>query len=252
MEFKIEIAHRTIKVSSVYEETSCFCSDYSYQNGNFRKKNVNETIILTCKDLESERQRVIKADQIEGLPPREYSDAYLETLALQRKVTECLFDYDTLLFHGSVIAVDGKAYLFTAKSGTGKSTHTRLWRELLGDRAVMVNDDKPFLRITPEGVIACGSPWMGKHRLGNNIQVPLRAICILERGPQNRIQRIHPGDAVHMLLQQSARPMDKGQLHKYLELVDELSKKVAFYRLQCNMDPEAAKIAYEAMSQEEK
>jgi hypothetical protein len=206
-------------------------------------------LVLDQKDMDFERFKAAREDEIEGIPPRIYSDAYLETLALLRKVTEALLDFDTILFHGSVIAVDGVAYLFTAKSGTGKSTHTRLWREMLGEKAVMVNDDKPFLQITGENVVACGSPWMGKHRLGSNIQVPLKAICILERGETNEIWRIQPKEAVQMLLQQSSRPMDPRKMPKYLDLMDALSQKVAFYRLRCNMDPEAARIAYEAMSQ---
>ena len=99
-----------------------------------------------------------------------------------------MISYDTILFHGSVIAVDGIGYLFTAKSGTGKSTHTRLWREYFGDRAAMVNDDKPLLKITDSSVIAYGTPYNGKHRLGTNISVPLKAICILTRAADNHIE----------------------------------------------------------------
>lgn len=74
----------------------------------------------------------------------EYSLSYLETLAVYRKIVTRLVFSDILLIHGSAIAVDGKAYLFTAPSGTGKSTHTRMCREYFKDRAVMVNDDKPL------------------------------------------------------------------------------------------------------------
>ena len=242
-QFSVRLAGHTFSVSTNYPITRAFCDNYICTG------EPEVSITLTQSDIDYERAKAAREDMLEGHAGREYSDAYLETLALLRKVTEALFDHDTLLFHGSVVAVDGTAYLFTAKSGTGKSTHTRLWREMLGSRAVMVNDDKPFLRVTPEGVLACGSPWMGKHRLGANIQVPLKAICILERGEENHIERIPARDAVHMLLQQSARPMDPQRIPKYLDLVDALSKKVEFYRLSCNMDPEAARIAFEAMSQ---
>jgi hypothetical protein len=151
-------------------------------------------------------------------------------------------------YNGSVVAVDGQAYLFTAKSGTGKSTHTRFWRETFGDRAVMVNDDKPFLRITEDGVLAYGSPWNGKHKLGNNICVPLKAICILERGEENQIQAISGQEASMMLFQQSNRPMDPRKMPIYMDLIDQLSKKTEFYRMQCNLDPNAAQVAFDAMS----
>ena len=111
----------------------------------------------------------------------------METLAVYRKIADQMLSYDTLLFHGSVVAVDETGYLFTAKSGTGKSPHARLWREYLGERAVMVNDDKPLLQITKNGVIAYGTPWDGKHHLSSNIAVPLKAICILTRASENHI-----------------------------------------------------------------
>lgn len=205
-------------------------------------------IYLTPEDIAFERMKAAREDALECLPIRQLSDELLEITALQRKVTEALFAYDTLLFHGSVVAVNGEAYLFTAKSGTGKSTHTRLWREVFGDRAVMVNDDKPFLRITPQGVIACGSPWMGKHGLGANIQVPLKAICILERGEENHIAPISAPQALPMLFQQSQRPMQPTNLPKYMELIDALAAKVPIYRMRCNMDPQAALVAHRAMS----
>jgi hypothetical protein len=138
--------------------------------------------------------------------------------------------------------------LFTAKSGTGKSTHTRLWREVFGPRAVMVNDDKPFLLVTQQGISACGSPWNGKHRLGANMEVPLKGICILERGAENHITTMDPQDALYMLLQQSNRPGGAKRLGKYLELVDRIAASVPIYRLRCNMEPEAAMVSYRAMA----
>ena len=240
--FTARLGGRCFAVTHQHPGTRTFCEKYICGDA------AELSVTLVSGDLDFERAKAIREDALEGLPVREYSDEYLEPLALLRKVAEELFAFDTILFHGSVIAVEGVAYLFTAKSGTGKSTHTRLWRQLLGEKARMVNDDKPFLKITQEGVLACGSPWMGKHRLGSNIQVPLKAICILERGESNEIHRIQPKEAVHMLLQQSSRPLDPGKLPKYLDLMDLLSQKVEFYRLRCNMDPEAAKTAFEAMS----
>lgn len=243
-QFVIQIDNKAIGINACLDTTRSFFRDYLTDD-------VPDFSVATeSKDFEFERAKSIREDTLEGIPPRGYADAYLETIALQRKIAEKLFEFDTLLFHGSVVAVDGQAYLFTAKSGTGKSTHTRLWRENFGDRAVMVNDDKPFLRITDDGVIACGTPWNGKHHLGENISLPLKAICILERGEENRIQRIEGKDTVFMLLQQSNRPMNRALMPKYMELLDELSKKVAFYRMQCNMDPEAAILSYETMSGE--
>lgn len=243
-DFTIQIADRHVRISSLHENTYKFFTEYLHDAAS------DFSVEIFPEDLTFEREKSRREDELEGLPIREYSDSYLETIAIQRKIAEQLFRYDTLLFHGSVIAVDGAAYLFTAKSGTGKSTHTRLWREMLGSRAVMVNDDKPFLQITGSGVTAFGSPWNGKHGLGQNIAVPLKAICILERGEENRICEIPAQEAVFMLLQQSNRPMDKRMTAHYMDLLDQLSRSVSFYRLRCNMELDAARISFFTMAHE--
>ena len=241
-EFSIKAAGRVAAVRAIYPSTRDYCRDYLCDAA------PDFSIEITSADIAFEREKSEREDRAEGIPVRKFTDAYLETVAVQRKISECLFAYDTLLFHGSVVAVDGAAYLFTAKSGTGKSTHTRLWREVFGDRAVMVNDDKPFLRLTENAPLACGSPWNGKHGLGTNLCVPLKAVCILERGDENRIQKITAKQALPMLVQQSNRPMDRKWMPKYLELLDRLAGGVEFYRLACNMDPRAALVSYRAMS----
>ena len=242
IQFRIRVAGCVAGATVLHESTRDYCAAYLTEDA------ADFSVAVTPEDMAFEREKSAREDALEGLPVRRLSDAMLETTALQRKIAERLFDYDTLLFHGSVVAVDGVGYLFTAKSGTGKSTHTRLWRQVFGDRAVMVNDDKPFLRITESGVEACGTPWKGKHGLGTNIRVPLRAICILERGQENRIRPIPAGEALFMLLQQSNRPLDPRKMPQYMELLDQLSAGVKFYRLECNMDPEAALVAFEGMN----
>ena len=184
---------------------------------------------------------------VEGISTRHFSDSYLEGLAVYRKIAEQMIDFDTVLFHGSVVAVDGIGYLFTAKSGTGKSTHTRLWREYFGERAVMVNDDKPLLHIADSGVVAYGTPYNGKHRLGTNTSVPLKAICILTRSAENHIEPITREQAYTMLLQQVYRPADMLKMAKTLELVDRLAESAKLYRLGCNKDISAAQVAFEGM-----
>lgn len=242
--FMIKVAGRVAAVTAMYETSKQYCEDYLCE------EKPDFSVEITATDLALERAKSIKTSLAEGRDDTAISDSQLELTAIQRKIAEQLFAYNTIVFHGSAVAVDGAAYLFTAKSGTGKSTHTRLWRKLLGERAVMVNDDKPFLHMTDEGVMACGSPWNGKHHLGSNICVPLKAICILERGEENQICRIKAEDALTMLMQQSNRPMQAKWMPKYLELMDKLAGNVAFYRLHCNMDLDAAQVAYEGMSKE--
>ena len=234
----IKIAGVRIAVNAISEQIRPFLGEYLCE------ELPDVTVSIDPKDIACMRRTADREDALEGKKPQNYSDAYLETLAVYRKICDKMVDYDTILMHGSVVAVDGEAYLFTARSGMGKSTHTRFWREVFGERAVMVNDDKPLLKLTEDGVLACGTPWDGKHRLSTNICVPLKAICILERGEENEIHPISAQEALPMVFQQTHRPKN---MAKYLEIIDKLTQRVAFYRLRCNPTPEAATVAYEAM-----
>ena len=224
-------ANVNVSVTAIHSTVQSFCSGYETDGP------VDFTIDTNQKDIDFERSRADHPG---------YSDAYLETLAVYRKIAEKMPEYDTFLFHGSAVAVDEEAYIFTAKSGTGKSTHARLWREMLGDRAVMVNDDKPLIRVHPDGTAAVyGTPWDGKHHQSSNIAVPVRAICILERAKENGIREITKTEALPMLLQQAYRPVDPAALEKTLTLIDRLNVKL--FRLSCNMERSAAELAYNTM-----
>lgn len=240
-----QIAGCTIEITSLYKDVHILCKDYRHSGS------TDFSVVTTPSDIEFERNKSVREDEIEGIPYRDFSDGYLETLAVYRKIADRMLDYDTLLFHGSAVAVDGAGYLFTAKSGTGKSTHARLWRKCLGDRAVMVNDDKPLLKVTDSGVKVCGTPWDGKHRLSSNITVPLKTVCILYRAQKNRIERISRKEAWLMLLQQAYRPQNAGKLERVMKLIDSISENALLYRLECNMENEAAVIAYREMEREE-
>ena len=240
-DFMMEIAGSVFDVSPLFESTRDYCRDYwSESEPDFR-------IAVTRDDLQMEQKLLdLEADE-EGLKRRKFSDMFLERSVIQRRVAEALTGKDTLMLHGSTVAVDGQAYLFTAPCGTGKSTHTRLWREVFGDRAVMVNDDKPFLRITSDGVLACGSPWTGKHGLGSNVSFPMKGICILSRGSENRIRLLAPEDAADFLRCQCFVPEDSEQPGRALELLERLIRMVPLWQMECTKEPEAATTSYQAM-----
>lgn len=241
---KILLCNTLFQINPLYSYIKQYCKDYLYE-GN---RTIDFTISTTTDDIAYEREKSRQEDIKEGIAIREFRDAYLETIAVYRKICKFLIEKDILLFHGSVISVDGIGYLFTAKSGTGKSTHTKYWREYFKDRAVMINDDKPLLKIKENKVYAYGTPWDGKHRLSTNTCVPLKAICILQRGDTNTISKIDKKDVYTMLLQQVNRPIgDVSAMNKTLELIDALSNCVEFYSLHCTMDITAAKVAYEGM-----
>ncbi len=240
--FTIRLAGVDIGIQPLHDYIKEYCKDYLTDAA------PAFTVAATQADLEEERSRSEAEDKLEGIPIRKFPDAYLETLAVYRKIAARLLQRDILLYHGSCIAVDGVAYLFTAKSGTGKSTHVDLWRQAFGGRAVTVNDDKPLLAVTDAGVIAYGTPWDGKHRRSTNTGCPLKAICILERSAQNSIRRISRQEGYATLLQQVYRPREPLALAQTLQVLDRLLSQVELYRLGCNMDPEAAHISYQGMN----
>ena len=235
VQFTTKLAGKAIGVTCLYPSTREFCVGY------LTDSQPDFEVSVTRKDIDFERE---KSDKIYEY---EFRDAYLETLAVYRKIAEKMPCFDTFLFHGSAIAVDGEAYLFTAPSGTGKSTHASLWRKLYGDRAVMINDDKPLISISDTGAVIHGTPWNGKHRLGNNITAPLKAICLLTRAEENSIREISSAEAYPTLIQQSYRPADPMALAMTMTLIDRLAVSARLYRLGCNMEPEAAEVAYNGM-----
>lgn len=244
MIYTYRIADLNIGISSLHDTVHRLCAGYRVPSGA-----ADFTVRTEQADIDFEREKSAREDELEGVPVRQFPDGYLETLAVYRKIAERMPEYDTVLFHGSCVAVDGAGYLFTARSGTGKSTHTRLWRELLGECAVMVNDDKPLIRMTGGGAVVYGTPWDGKHRLSANITVPLRAVCLLERAPENSIRSISPAEAYPLLLQQVYRPAGGDAMNRTLTLIDRMAAAVHLWRLSCNTRIDAAQLAYNTMKE---
>lgn len=239
-EFCIKIAGRTAKVQSLFDSTKDYCKNYLTEG------TPDFSVTVSREDLALEQRLLDEEADAEGLRHRVFTDPFLERTAIQRKVAENLLSYGILLIHGSAIAVDGKGYLFTAKTGTGKSTHTRLWRQVFGDRATMVNDDKPFLKFIDEEIFLCGAPWSGKHGLDANITVPLQGICILERGTENTIAPAGPDAAENFLCHQCQAPLDADKRSLFEQLISRLFA-VPLWRMQCTISEEAPVIAYHAM-----
>ena len=230
------ISDKNILISSIHESVHSLCKDYLIASSD--QITVDFEVKTSQDDIDYER-----AKNTDG----EYSDGYLETLAVYRKISEKMIEFDTFLFHGSCIAIDGQGILFTAKSGVGKSTHAKNWCELFGDRVLMVNDDKPLIHVDDNQVTIYGTPYNGKHKRGSNISVPLKAICIIERDKQNSIKRISFKEAFPILLQQTYRPDNKELYASAINLIEKMSKQLNYYNLHCNMDIESAGVAYEGI-----
>lgn len=158
-----------------------------------------------------------------------------------------LLAYDGLVLHASAISYKGKAYLFSAPSGTGKSTHTAIWEKVFGKEAEIINDDKPALRLRNGKIYVCGTPWSGKTDKNKNISVPLGGICFISRSPYNHIEKADKKIALASLLGQTLRYPSSEYMTLLLDFLNENLTAIPVYKMGCNMEDEAAIIAYEFM-----
>ncbi len=147
-----------------------------------------------------------------------------------------------ILFHSSAIDVGVKGVLFPALSGTGKSTHARLWVIVFADEVSYVNDDKPFARLEGEKFFVYGSPWNGKHRLSNNKKVEIKAICFLKRGEVDRVEPITPNEAIKLFFLQTIVPEEVNLKLKLFAILDKMMRNVKLYTIYCTDSDESAKI----------
>lgn len=177
------------------------------------------------------------------------SDSDVEYIATGANFYKQLLNFDGFMLHSSAVVMDGMAYLFTADSGGGKSTHTSLWRQVFGDEHVrMLNDDKPALCYEDGKWFSYGTPWCGKTGQNANLRVPIAGIAVIEKHTHNCIERFTGLEAVVTLLRQANKPNDAVSRGKMMQLVDMLLKDIPVWKMKCNMDPEAAIVSYEAMS----
>ncbi|MBR4910505.1 MAG: hypothetical protein IKZ47_04200 [Clostridia bacterium] len=241
MEFTIKIADVNIGITSVFDGVSKLCKDY------LTDECPDFCIRTDLEDIAFEREKAKREAAFEHRPYFDFSDAYLETLAAYRKIAVGILPFDAFLMHGAVVGRGGEAYLFTAPSGVGKTTHTRFWLQNFKD-AFIVNGDKPILRFKDGAVYACGTPWAGKEGENKNVMLPLKSVCILSRGKTNEIERVDFGRIYPLLIGQAYRPATEKELSKTMSLIKKLGESTAFYLLKCNLDPNAAKVAFEGMN----
>ena len=151
-----------------------------------------------------------------------------------------IIKYNAMLIHSSAIEYKGKAYLFSADSGVGKSTHTSLWRKAFGNDVKMINDDKPVVRIFDGKAVAYGTPFDGGSGIANNISAPLGAVVFIERGESNSIRKAETPEIIKRLYFSTAHFVSRATADKMLTNFEKLISCTDFYILTCNMDISAA------------
>ena len=231
----ISLAGLVMEVKLRWKYTYDMCKNYLYDGD----EKPLFTVFATNEELETENNKT---------PGFSYD--VLESTCVYRNICKELLKYDAILIHSAAISVDNEAYLFTANSGTGKTTHMNLWLDMFGDRAFIINGDKPIVRKTDEGIFVFGTPWCGKEGFNENIRVKLKSICILERAEKNKIRKTDKKDALTFLISQTSRPSEVENIDLMFKNLENIIENIPVYRLGCNMEKEACEVAYEEMSKQ--
>ena len=176
------------------------------------------------------------------------SPGYCEGLCIYREICTHAAERGAVLLHAATVMANGKAYAFCAPSGTGKSTHIRLWRRVYGDRVSVINGDKPLLRQTDGCLYAYGTPWCGKEGWHENTKAPLAAVCFIERATENRIRRLSAAEATERLFGQLLKPGGAAGVSGTLDMADLILRTVPIYLLSCNISEEAAVLSYQTLT----
>ncbi|QUC68198.1 hypothetical protein [Aristaeella hokkaidonensis] len=234
--FKIKIAGRIIDVETLHTRPQAICRGYTTDGvADFKIVSTQSEIDKDKKVCETANHG--KCDAWDGLA---------EEYTLLRLLADRFIDEGVLLYHGAAIALSGKGYIFSASSGTGKTTHINLWRKNKPE-TVVVNGDKPFI-LTGEVPYICGSPWAGKEGYNTNTIVPLNAVVFLERAERNSIREISFIEAFPYLYQQAYRPEPIEKVRKTLQMIQSLQGKVSFYEFKIdNFQDDCFQVAYDAL-----
>ena len=228
---KIKIAGIPIGINNRYGYIESICRDYL----------TDESPVFTVEATDAQIRKEC------ALIGGSFTEDYLESTVVFRSIAERLPHFDAFVFHGAVLAKDGKAYAFTAKSGVGKTTHTRLWLSEFGDSVHYLNGDKPVIRIVNGVPYAFGTPWRGKEGYGTNESAPLSAIALLERAERNSADVIDPKEGTVRLVKQIYIPKDPICAALAMRVADRIISSARFVELKCNTDSEAAWVAARAM-----
>ena len=178
-----------------------------------------------------------------------FRPGYIESIEAYRRLCTAILPFGAFFVHAAVVEVDGRAYAFSATSGTGKSTHISLWREYFGERVHIINGDKPILRRSDDGIFtAYGTPWCGKEGWHENRSAPLGGICFLERSKENYIRPLSSGEAVDRIFSQLLRPKTRKEADITLDLTDKLLREVPIWVLGCDISREAAELSFRTLT----
>lgn len=226
--FTVRLAELNIAIDNKYEYVKTLCGDYIVEG------EADFCVAVTDEQINAERNSL------------EDDEPYLESLAIYREIATSIIDFNGFLLHAAVISVQNSGIAFLAKSGTGKTTHLNLWLQLLGERLTVINGDKPLLRFINGKLYAYGTPWSGKEALNTNAKTQLKNVCFISRAEQNKCFALTDKELIFKkLFSQVYLPKNPQSLKNTLDFFGKIMENCSFYSIECNMDIEAAKTAYQ-------
>lgn len=235
--FFIKIAGLTVKITPLYPLSKELCRDYITEPS----QSPDIDVCISEKQLRYELEK-----SKEPTTPE-----YAEFICIYRAIAEKLPEFNAFVFHGAAISYKNGGYLFTAPSGTGKSTHILLWRRYLGKSVDIINGDKPIIKICDDGIFVCSTPWAGKESWQKNRTVPLFSITFLSRSTVPSISRQIPEKCLNRIMNQIYMPKNAQNLGKTLELIDIMLSRIPIYSLGCDISENSVKVAFEGLTKEE-
>lgn len=175
------------------------------------------------------------------LPPGDRYAAFTVDSMLRILYSQAVVLHHGFMLHSAAVVRDGKAVLFMGKSGTGKSTHARLWLKEFANTSLL-NDDNPVVRVSADGTVTVyGSPWSGKTPCYRNAEAPVEAMVRLEQAPVNRYTELSNIDAFVAVLPGVSVITHSRKLYgEACNSVVEALKRVKVGKLECTPEPSAA------------
>lgn len=166
----------------------------------------------------------------------QYDTVFVAMLALEKEMIQV----DAMLLHSAYMCYDGTAVLFSAASGTGKSTQADLWEKYRGTRTI--NGDRSLLIRETDGWKAYGWPICGSSEICHNEKYPIRAIVMLKQAKENKVYPLQGFRAVRDIMEQiTINAWDSEFQIRVMDLLEELRKEVPIYCLECDISEDAVR-----------
>lgn len=234
-DFSICIAGIVIRIHTLYTRTFWICQNYLCE------RNPDFEVTITDQDLVEEQKATYgKSDNFLG--------GYLEPTAVYRKIIErAIDDFDIMIMHGAAIAVGNEGYIFSGRSGVGKTTHIQKWVDQ-APNCYVINGDKPIIRYMNHSFYVCGTPWSGKEHIDTNAIVPLKGIAFMTRDESNSLTLMDFVHAFPRIMNQLYIYKEPYKMQRLLNIVDKMNEQIRFYNfLSNNLKDDSYQVSYDAL-----